>query len=118
MKFFISKMDDYSVVNNKGLALQKWLKDFGHKLLPDELSKDAFIEEVHQKIADLDKQFPRSGLLTLSRTSIDNGLSLYVSIYPIKNPEKTVVRFYIHKVIGDYRFNEKVSIDSQKGGLK
>ena len=118
MRFFISKMDDYSVVNNKGLALQKWLKDFGHKLLPDELSKDAFIEQVRQKIADLDKQFPRSGLLTLSRTSIDNGLSLYVSIYPIKNPEKTVVRFYIHKVVGEYRFNEAIYPKLEEGGIK
>ena len=118
MKFFISKMDHYSVVNNKGLALQKWLKDFGHRLLPNELSKDAFIEDVRQKIAELDKLFPRSRSLTLSRTSIDNGLSLYVSVYPKENPDKTVVRFYIHKVIGDYRFNEKVSIEAQKGGLK
>lgn len=118
MRFFISKMDDYSVVNNKGLALQKWLRDFGHRLLPNELSKDAFIEELRQKIADLDKQFPRSRSLTLSRTSIDNGLSLHVSVYPKENPDKTVVRFYIHKVTGDYCFNEKVSIESQEGGIR
>lgn len=118
MKFFISKMDTYAVVNNKGIALQKWLNAFGHKLLPDELSKDAFLEEVRQKMAELDVQFSRSKALVLSKTSIDGGLSLHITVYPKEAPEKTVVRFYIHKVTGEYRFNEKVSIEAQKGGLK
>ena len=118
MKFFISKMEEYCVVNNKGLALQKWLKPFAHRVLPDELSKDAFLEEIRQKMTELDGQYSRSRALVLSKTSVDGGRSLYISVYPKETTEKTIVRFCIHKIVGVYRFNEKATPQLEKGGLR
>ena len=114
--FFISKMDIYSVVNNKGLALQNWLADFAHKLLPRELDKQAFLLDVGRKMTELDGQYPRTKPLMISKVGVDGGRSLYITVYPKENPEKTIVRFYIHKVIGEYRFCEKVSLELEKGG--
>ena len=44
MKFFIDEPKTYLSVNNKGRAMNKWISTFTHVLIPDELSRDAFIE--------------------------------------------------------------------------
>ena len=46
MKFFIDEPKTYLSVNNKGRAMNKWISTFTHVLIPDELSRDAFIEAV------------------------------------------------------------------------
>ena len=70
MMFFVSKINSYSCVNNKGREVQKWLESFAHHLIPNELSKDAWIEDLRLKLQDFDEQFPRSTPLFLDKTSI------------------------------------------------
>ena len=118
MMFFVSKINSYSCVNNKGREVQKWLESFAHHLIPNELSKDAWIEGLRLKLQDFDEQFPRSTPLFLDKTCIDAKTPHHFTIYPKNHPEKYVATFDIHKVVGEYRFNEVVYPELEKGGLK
>lgn len=118
MMFFVSKINSYSCVNNKGREVQKWLESFAHHLIPNELSKDAWIEGLRLKLQDFDKQFPRSTPLFLDQTSVDAKTPLHFSIYPKDHSDRPVASFYIHKVVGEYRFNEAIHPKLEKGGLK
>lgn len=53
MKFFIDEPKTYLSVNNKGRAMNQWISTFTHVLIPDELSRDAFIEAVRAKASML-----------------------------------------------------------------
>lgn len=57
MMFFIDEPNTYLSVNNKGKVMNEWISTFTHVLLPDELSRDAFIEGIHVKATMLDKEF-------------------------------------------------------------
>lgn len=82
MMFFVSKINSYSCVNNKGREVQKWLESFAHHLIPNELSKDAWIEGLRLKLQDFDEQFPRSTPLFLDKTCIDAKTPHHFTIYP------------------------------------
>ena len=116
MMFFISKINTWSCVNNKGVEVQKWLNSFAHHLVPNELSKDALIETIHVKLQDFDRQFPRTIPLSMGKVSIDAKTPLYFTIHPKGHSDKPVASFYIHKVMGEYRFNEKSCPELEKGG--
>ena len=118
MMFFVSKINSYSCVNNKGREVQKWLESFAHHLIPNELSKDAWIEDLRLKLQDFDKQFPRSTPLHLDKVSVDAKTPHHFTIYPKNHPEKYVAVFDIHKVVGEYRFNEVILPKLEKGGLR
>ena len=60
MKFFIDEPKTYLSVNNKGRAMNQWISTFTHVLIPDELSRDAFIESIRAKASMLDEEFPRT----------------------------------------------------------
>lgn len=81
MMFFVSKINSYSCVNNKGREVQKWLESFAHHLIPNELSKDAWIEGLRLKLQDFDEQFPRSTPLFLVKPVLmlkHRTISLYI----------------------------------------
>ena len=115
MMFFVSKINVWSCVNNKGREVQKWLDSFAHHLIPNELSKDALIETIRVKLQDFDKQFPRSTPLVFRKDRVD-AESIHFTIYPKDHSEKYVASFCIHKVVGEYRFNEAIYPKLEKGG--
>lgn len=55
MKWFVNNAFSYSPVNEKAKELGKWVDSFKHTLLPDDLSKDAFIEEARMILVFLNK---------------------------------------------------------------
>lgn len=118
MMFFVSKINTWNSVNHKGVEVQEWLDSFAHHLLPNELSKDALIETIRVKLQDFYRKFPRTIPLAMSKVSIDAKTPLHFSIYPKDHSDKPVASFYIHKVVGEYRFNEAVYPKLEKGGLK
>ena len=118
MMFFVSKISTWSSVNNKGREVQIWLDSFAHHLLPNELSKDALIENIRVKLQDFDRQFPRTTPLVMSKVCIDAKTPIYITIYPKDHSDKYVSSFYIHKVVGEYRFNEAIYPKLEKGGSR
>ncbi|MBE6273360.1 MAG: hypothetical protein E7097_05680 [Bacteroides sp.] len=118
MMFFVSKINTWNSVNHKGVEVQEWLGSFAHHLLPNELSKDALIETIRVKLQDFDRKHPRTIPLVMSKVHIDTKTPLYFSIYPKGHSDKPVASFYIHKVVGEYRFNEVNYPRLEKGGMK
>ena len=116
--FFISKINIWNSVNHKGVEVQEWLDSFAHHLIPNELSKDALIETIRVKLQDFDRQFPRTIPLVMGKVYIDAKTPLHFTIYPKAHPNKPVASFYIHKVIGEYRFNEAIYPKIEKGDLR
>ena len=116
MKYFISQIDTYSNVNLKGVALQKFLKVFAHKLLLTDEDRAAFLNWINDKVEQLDEEYPRSKQLRVSKTLCNGDLSLLVLFHPDSDPDKIIARFYIHKVKGECKH---LNISSnEKGGNK
>lgn len=116
MMFFIDEPTTYASVNNKGREMNEWISTFTHVLIPDELSRDAFIEGVRMKAAMLDKKYPRTKPLHISFVShLANWIRL--EVYPEHDPNKTVFFLNIYMVRGEFQFSEKPQLD-KKGGLR
>ena len=116
MKYFISQIDTFSNVNLKGVALQKFLKVFAHKLLLTDEDRAAFLNWINDKVEQLDEEYPRSKQLRVSKTLCNGDLSLLVLFHPDSDPDKIIARFYIHKVKGECKH---LNISSnEKGGNK
>lgn len=81
MKFFIDNPKTYLSVNNKGRVMNKWISTFAHVLIPDELSRDAFIESVRAKASMLDEEFPRTKPL---RVDVSRNNDIRIEVYPDK----------------------------------
>lgn len=106
MMFFIDEPNTYLSVNNKGKAMNEWISTFTHVLLPDELSRDAFIEGIHVKATMLDKEFPRTIPFYVS---VSNGNDkTRIEVYPKQNPNKLAFLLYIYPVRGEFQFSENV----------
>lgn len=116
MKFIIDSPMTYRSVNAKGKEMNKWISTYKYVLLPDELSYDAFIEEVRAKALMLDKAYPRTKPLHVSITSYEVGTTR-IEVYPEKNPDKLVFIVHIYLVRGEYVFAESSQIKLE-GGLR
>ena len=115
MKFFIDEPKTYQSVNNKGRAMNKWISTFAHVLIPDELSRDAFIESVRAKASMLDEEFPRTKPL---HVDVLRGNYIQISVYPEKNQFNTVFIVNIYPVRGEFRFCEASDPKMLEGGLR
>ena len=115
MKFFIDEPKTYLSVNNKGRAMNQWISTFTHVLIPDELSRDAFIEAVRAKASMLDEEFPRTKPL---RVDVSRNNDIHIEVYPDKNPYNTVFIVHIYPVRGEFRFCESTNPKILEGGLK
>ena len=115
MKFFIDKPKTYLSVNNKGRAMNQWISTFTHVLIPDELSRDAFIEAVRAKASMLDEEFPRTKPL---HVDVLRGNYIQSSVYPEKNQFNTVFIVHIYPVRGEFRFCESTNPKMLEGGLR
>ena len=100
MKFFIDEPKTYLSVNNKGRAMNQWISTFTHVLIPDELSRDAFIESVRAKASMLDEEFPRTKPL---RVDVSRNNDIHIEVYPDKNPYNTVFIVHIYPIRGEFR---------------
>ena len=114
MKFFIDEPKTYLSVNNKGRAMNQWISTFTHVLIPDELSRDAFIEAVRAKASMLDEEFPRTKPL---RVDVSRNNDIHIEVYPDKNPYNTVFIVHIYPVRGEFRFCESTNPKILEGGF-
>lgn len=115
MKFFIDEPKTYQSVNNKGRAMNKWISTFTHVLIPDELSRDAFIESIRAKASMLDEEFPRTKPL---RVYVSRNNDIHIEVYSDKNPYNTVFIVHIYPVRGEFRFCEASNPKMLEGGLR
>lgn len=117
MMYFINEPTTYRSVNNKGLAMNKWISTFTHTLVKDELSLDAFIQSIRTKALMLDKEYHRTIPLHVYISNDGKGLT-HIQVFPKKNPEKLVFALCIYRVRGEFRFSESIQIQQLEGGLR
>ena len=115
MKFFIDRPRTYLSVNNKDMAMNQWIPTFAYVLLPDELSRDAFIESVRAKASMLDEEFPRTKPFCVD---VSGNYVMCIEVYPDKRPYNTVFIVHIYPVRGEFRFCEASDPKMLEGGLR
>lgn len=81
--YFINEPTTYRSVNNKGLAMNKWISTFTHTLVKDELSLDAFIQSIRTKALMLDKEYHRTIPLHVYISNDGKGLT-HIQVFPKK----------------------------------
>lgn len=114
MKFITDSPLTYRSVNNKGKKMNDWILTFTHILLPDELSRDAFIESIHAKASMLDREYPRTIPLHVSISNHDDGCTR-IEVYPNHNPDKSVFILHVYLVRGEFRFSESTQLRLEGG---
>ena len=95
-----------ALLMKKAKELGKWVDSFKHTLLPDDLSKDAFIEEARMILVFLNKKYPKTKPISLNRADIDRGGCFRLS-FDLANDTKTIAYMDIVKVFARISLQRK-----------
>ena len=96
MQYFIDHIQVYASVNQKGLALQKFVLQYKHMLVADYNTLCHLRDTIKAKIDELNKAYPRTIPLSFDETGGQ------WTVYPKENSEKTVLYLQYEKVRGIY----------------
>ncbi len=109
---YIEKPNTWSPANRKCKELQEYVDQFKNCLIPDDLSRDALIEDIRHKVDELNQAYPRTKKLVVNHH--DN----YVSCQPEfrKIEDEYVFTFHFLPVRRTYRFSEKAAASLLKEG--
>lgn len=121
MKYIISEpiRCRFPRVTKKAEALIALLEEYSFRLLPDDLSLDAFIEEVRAKAAMLDKEYPRT--LPLHIDALGEGFegNKIICISSKDASGARLVDIDILQIRGVYRYSEPAQRAlSEEGGAQ
>ena len=109
--YYIERPSTWRAANRKCAELQDYVSQFRNCLIPDELSRDALIQELRQKVKELNDAYPRTKRLTVSFNFND-----FVSCYPEdQHVDEYVFIINIHPVLKTYRFAEKANALKEGG---
>lgn len=118
MKWFVNCAFSYAPINAKAKELGQWVESFNYTLFPDDLSKDAFIEEARLILDTLNDKYPKTKpfVFDYDDTIAKGPVRLYFSV---KDDVKTVSYIDLVKVQKEFRFSEKTNVlPGKKGGLR
>ena len=106
MRYYIEGPTTWCPANRKCKRLQEFVDQFRNCLIADELSRDALVEEIRQRVSMLNEIYPRTKKLVVY--FYDD----YVCCHPEGSQhgllgEQNVFAFHIHPVRRTYRFSEQ-----------
>ena len=118
MKWAISNVSVYSPQNKKQSEFNMWAESWCYSLLPTDLDKDAFINEVRYHVNALNERYPKTKPLNVTMHGKPN-FQLTVEI----DCMHTVAIFSVIPLVNEFRFSEKLeqtakAVITQKGGTK
>lgn len=116
MKWAISNVYVYSPLNKKQSEFIKWAEGWRYSLLPTDLDKDAFINEVRYHVNALNERYPKTKPFNVTMYGKPN-FQLIVEI----DFMHIVARFSVIPLVNEFRFSEKLeqtakAVITQKGG--
>ena len=107
MMYYIGKPNTWRAANKKCAEVQEFVNKFKNCLIADELSRDAMVVEIRQKVAELNDAYPRTKKLV-----VDYDFEDYVSCYPEGRcaDYEYVFTIRILPVRRTYQFAESVNV--------
>ena len=67
MKYFIDKVNTWSPANRKCKEVQAFVTEFRQTLIPDDAAVEALMEEIRQKVEELNEAYPRTKRLKVRK---------------------------------------------------
>ena len=77
MMYYIEKPNTWRAANKKCAEIQEFVDKFKNCLIADELSRDALVVEIREKVAELNRDYPRTKKLV-----VNYDFDGYVSCFP------------------------------------
>lgn len=103
MKWVISDVTVYSPQNKKQSEFNDWAEGWKYSLLPRDIDKDAFIEEVRYHVKTLNVRYHKTRPLSVTKHGTPN-FQLSVEI----DCMHTVAIFRVIPIVNEFRFSEKI----------
>lgn len=112
MMYYIEKPNTWRAANKKCAEIQEFVDKFKNCLIADELSRDALVVEIREKVAELNHDYPRTKKLV-----VNYDFDGYVSCFPEGRGAdyEYVFTIRILPVMRTYQFAEQVAV-LEKGG--
>lgn len=114
MNYYIEKPNKWRAANRKCAEIQEFVDKFRNCLIVDEVSRDALVEEIRNKVEELNNAYPRTKRLVVR---FSPGGHLCCAAETKTFEDDYVFSFHIHPVRRTYRFAEKAAA-LEKGGEK
>lgn len=106
--YFIERPNTWRAANKKCAKIQEYIEQFCNCLIPDDLSRDALIEELRHKVEELNDSYPRTKKLV-----VDLGITNdYVSCHPDPrtSDSDSIFTMSIYPVLRTYQFAESAAV--------
>ncbi|MBR3987516.1 MAG: hypothetical protein IKK04_10240 [Bacteroidales bacterium] len=115
MMYYIEKPNTWSPANRKCKELQEYVDQFKNCLIPDDLSRDALIEDIRHKVEELNQAYPRTKKLVVT---LDHHHHDFISCQPEfrKIEDEYVFTIRLLPVRRTYRFSESAAASLLKEG--
>lgn len=112
MMYYIENPNTWRAANKKCAEIQEFVDKFKNCLIADELSRDALVVEIREKVAELNHDYPRTKKLV-----VNYDFDGYVSCFPEGRGAdyEYVFTIRILPVRRTYQFAEQVAV-LEKGG--
>lgn len=112
MKYFIDKVNTWSAANRKCKELQAFVTEFRQTLIPDDAAVEALVEEIRQKVEELNEAYPRTKRLKVRK----EGNLVACDNEEKKVDDQPVFTFHIEKVRHTYKTLEQMVVGNGEGG--
>ncbi len=104
MKYFIDKVNTWSPANRKCKEVQAFVTEFRQTLIPDDAAVEALMEEIRQKVEELNEAYPRTKRLKVRK----EGNFVACDNEDKKLDDQYVFTFHIEKVRQTYKTLEQM----------
>ncbi len=113
MMYYIDRPNTWRAANKKCAEIQEFVDKFKNCLIADELSRDALVIEIREKVAELNHDYPRTKKLV-----VNYDFDGYVSCFPEGRGAdyEYVFTIRILPVRRTYQFAEQVAVLEKGGG--
>ena len=112
MKYFIDKVNTWSPANRKCKEVQAFVTEFRQTLIPDDAAVEALMEEIRQKVEELNEAYPRTKRLKVRK----EGNFVACDNEDKKLDDQYVFTFHIEKVRQTYKTLEQMVDGNAEGG--